>query len=462
VKGRTFRRCACKDAATGRPLNQRCPDLTKRRHGTWAYSVRLDTSAKEGRQLQRAGYATEKEARAALDHVGELVRLAGDDARLRRRIGDLIFDRSKRGGQLPDAEEIRRRLGAGGDVDAPSITVREWLEDWLAGKRRLKESVRRGYRLHLDHYLLPLLGDIRLDRLGVDHISGMFDTIEEWNAEILAAHEEGRAPRLPDDVRARKKHVGIATQHRIRATLRGALNVALRRPGMLTWNPCLAVELPPERRDPARVWSPEQVGRFLDFADVDRLGVLYRVILLRGLRRGEACGLRWSDLDLAAGHATIAQTVLQIGGRIVFDTPKTRAGERKLSLSRDITARLTAARKVRARERLAAGPAWRDHDLVFCREDGRPLAPDRVSAHFRELAAAAGVPVIKLHEGRHTAATLGLESGLDVKVVSDQLGHSTKRITEDLYQHVRMAVHDEAAERVVSLIAGVQRRATGS
>jgi len=426
------------------------------------FSIRIDTAAKTGRLLKRMGYETQGAASDARDHVRQLVKLAGDDAAMRRKIGDLIFERSKRGGQLPDVDEIRRRLGAGVELDAPNVAVRDWLEEWFAGKRKLKASVKRGYRSHLDHYLIPILGEIRLDRLRAEHISGMFDTIEEWNAEILASHEEGRAPHLPDDLRKRKKLVGIATQHRIRATLRGALNAAVKRPGMLAWNPCLAVELPPEKRDPARVWAPEQVAEFFDAADDDRLGLLYRVILLRGLRRGEACGLRWSDLDIASGHVRIAQTVLQIGGRIIFDTPKTRAGERWVSVGKDIARRFKAHRNLQRRERFAAGEAWLDHDLVFCRKDGRPLAPDRVSARFREIAAAAGLPVIKLHEARHTAATLGLEAGIDIKVMSDQLGHSTTRITEDLYTHVRMAVHDQAAEQIVSLIAQHQRKETGS
>lgn len=448
--GSTFKRCGCKDPETGKPYNRRCPDLTKRRHGTWCFDIRIDTTEKIGRRLSRSGHETQGAAMEALDDVRDLLKLAGANDRMRKKIGDMIFERSRFGGELPTVDEVRRKLGAGADPNAPEATVGEWLEEWYAGKRALKLSTKRGYRQHLDHYLIPILGEIPRDRLAVEHIAGMFDTIEEWNEEIRKAQDENRAPNLPDDKRTRHKLVEIATQHRIRATLRNAYNVAVKRPGMIDWNPVLAVELPPETRDPARTWSPEMVVTFLESSAHDRLALLYRIILLRGLRRGEGVGIRWTDLD--DGLVTIAQTILQIGGQIIIDTPKSRAGRRQVSLDSGTVGLIPAHRTRQRRERLAAGEAWQDHGLMFCRQDGRELSPDWVSLHFRELTVAAGLPVIKLHEARHTAATLGLEAGIDIKIVSDQLGHSTTRITQDLYTHVRRAVHDEAAEKVLRFL----------
>src|SRR5690606_25616225 len=131
-----------------------------------------------------------KEAEAALARIRDLVGLAGGDARMSARIGDLIFERSKRRGALPSQADVRRKLGAGADLAAPDATVGEWLEEWLAGKRGRKLSTRTLYRGHIDHYLKPLLGDIPRDRLRVEHIGAMFDTIEEWNTEIRAAQAE--------------------------------------------------------------------------------------------------------------------------------------------------------------------------------------------------------------------------------------------------------------------------------
>jgi integrase len=150
--------------------------------------------------------------------------------------------------------------------------------------------------------------------------------------------------------------------------------------------------------------------------------------------------------------------ILQLGGKIVRGRPKSRAGERWVSLDRESVAGLKAHRTRQKRERLAWGEAYEDNDLVFAREDGSPVPPDYVSRRFRELGVEAGLPRIKLHEGRHTAATLGLEAGLPVKVVSDQLGHANTGITENLYQHVRRRVHEQAAEAVVELLPKRQRR----
>lgn len=452
LTGTTYKRCACKDPETGRALHRSCPDLAKRRHGTWTYDCRIDTTAKRQRRLTRGGFASQREALDALDAVSKLIDLAGGDQRMRERIGDLIVKSTKHGGQLPSAADVRRKLGAGSDLAAPDVTVGEWLDEWLAGKRGKKENTRTLYEGHVEHYFKPLIGDIPRDKLRVEHISAIFDTIEEWNEEIRAAKKEKRKPHLPDDVRKQHRIVNIASQHRILGTLRNAYNVALKRPGMIDWNPCLAVELPPETRDPARVWSPEQVAQFLEHSAQDRLGLLYRIILLRGPRRGEALGLLRTDLAKNPRRAPIRQAILQIAGKIVWDTPKTAAGVRVVSLDSGTAELIPAHLTMLKRERLAAGEAYQDHGLMFCREDGTPLSPDSVSKYFKKLAAAAGVPVIRLHEARHTAATLALEAGVDRKIVSTQLGHSTVRITEDLYTHVRQAVHDEAAETVLNLL----------
>lgn len=451
MKGTTYRRCGCKDPDTGKPYNQNCPDLEKRRHGTWTLDTRIDTTDRDQRRLKRGGYETQKEANTALDHIGDLLKLAGDDKGAARRIGDLIFTR-KRGADLPSIDDVRRKLGAGADLQAPDVTVAEWLEEWFAGKRKLKKSTRTLYRGHLDHYLIPMLGGIARDKLQPSHIAGMFDRIDEWNEELLTAKDEGRAAHLPDDKRKQSRIVGNASQHRVLATLRAAYNAAVKRPGMIDWNPCLAVELPSEERDPARVWSPDQVNAYLDHTAEDRLAVLWRIILLLGPRRGEAIGIREADLDDDNTGATIRQTILEVGGEIIFDTPKSKAGSRRVSFDPETTRMVGERRKQIRREKLAAGEAYQDHGLLLCNEDGTPLRPGGVSYRFQKNSAAAGNPVIKLHEGRHTAATLHLEGGVDIKVVSTKLGHSTTRITQDLYTHVREAVQDKSAGAVVTVL----------
>lgn len=451
MKGSIKRYCFCKDASTGRELGAACALLkTDTKHGEWEYRDRHATTTGV-RPFRRRGFPTKKAAATFRTQVYDLLKLARDDTGTLARIGDLVFVKTRRGGQLPAVDDVRRRLGVGHDLDR-SQTVAEWLNQWYAGKRALRESTARSYRQHLDLYLIPHLGEIPLDRLTAEHIAVLFDTIEEWNAEIEQARTEGRRPVLEGDVRKRAGRCGTATQRRVFATLRNSLNAALKAPRRIDFNPCDSVEMPPEHRDPARVWSPDQVAVFLEWSAGDRLHLLYRLVLLRGLRRGEATGLLWSDVDLDARQLRVTIPILQLGGRLVTSRAKTRAGERTVALDVETAAMLKRHHTAQKRERMQWGSAYEDRGLVFAREDGTPTPPDYVSRHFRELAHFAGLPRIRLHEGRHTAASLALEAGLDVKIVSDQLGHSKTAITQDLYQHVRRSVAGEAAEAVVRLL----------
>jgi len=225
-------------------------------------------------------------------------------------------------------------------------------------------------------------------------------------------------------------------------------------------NVALFVEMPGEHRDPRLVWSPEQVVRFLEFTADDRLGTLYRLILLHGPRRGEAVGARRSAFNHAARELRVTRPILQLGGRLVESRPKTRAGERTLYLDAGTADLIKRESTARLRERLQWGEAYEDNDdLIWCREDGSAYSPDYVSRHFIEMSEKAGLSRIQLHAGRHTAASLALEAGVDIKVVSERMGHSTTTITQNLYQHVRRAVHDKAAEAVVQLLPE-RKRAT--
>jgi hypothetical protein len=203
----------------------------------------------------------------------------------------------------------------------------------------------------------------------------------------------------------------------------------------IPFNPVYMVELEPDVHVAPLTWSPEQVAHFLSFHEDHRMIFLWRLALLRGFRRGELCGMADDDFDDEEGAITVNAALLEIGGKLVWGKPKSKAGERVVGLDDDSVEERRAHRTRRKRERLAVGGPWKDSGLMFTNELGESLRPDRVSALFKELSAEAGLPVIKLHAARHTAATLALEAGVDVKVVSDQLGHSTTTITRDTYTH---------------------------
>lgn len=453
MKGSTFKRCGCKDPGTGKEIGRTCPDLPKRRHGTWGFSIRLDTSTSR-RELRRLGYSTQGAANNALDHVRDLVKLAGDDERLARKIGDMIFGKSRRGGQLPTTDDVRRRLGLGQAPGTAGETFAEAWATWLAGKKRAKRpSYTNGLEQIGRNWLLPVLADVPLDRLRGEHCNAVFERLDAFNEEVEAALEEGRTPNLPGDVRERvQRPTGVATQHRILAALRACLNQCWKKRYVIPFNPAYAVELEPEQRDAPLVWDPEQVAHFLACHGEDRLIAMWRLLLLRGLRRGELAGIPWDDVDLDDATVKVNVTLIQVGGRVVWGRPKSRAGGRTVDLD-DGTVTLLRAHRLKAkRERLAAGPAWRESGRAFTREDGSALSPDWISRRFKTMAREAGLPVLRLHGGRHTAATLMLEAGIDVKIAQEVLGHSTSTITRDTYQHVRRQVHRDAAATVARLL----------
>jgi integrase len=437
------------------PEGQACPRLWRAdgswnsRHGSAALSARIPVTGGTWR-LHWSGYASKADARAAGEAVSRLLDLAGPDAAARAQIGDMIRAAGRSG--LPDPADVARRLGLGLDPGSPGITVAEWLHSWLESRRSIRPSVERGYRQHIDNWLIPHLGAIPLERLTAMHISGLFATIGRFNAQIERQRAEGRALITIDgDVRAQPRIVSAATQRRIMATLRAALNAAVRQRQMI-YNPCAGVELAPAAKTQRQRWTPAQAARFIAVSADDPLGLMFRLAVLRGMRRGELCGLRWSGADLDAGTLLVEHTVLELDGRLTPGTPKTAAGKRRVYLDAETARLLREHRKAQLAERMRAGAAWQDHDLVFCQPDGRPYRPSVVSRRFRALAAEAGVPVITLHEGgRHTAVSMMHDAGVRDDIRMAEAGHADRDV-HARYNHPLDAAHRDAAEQVARLV----------
>src|ERR1019366_1862584 len=244
------------------------------------------------------------------------------------------------------------------------------------------------------------------------------------------------------------------------------------RAGRITGNPACQVRLPPGRRPRARVWTPARVeelqrtgarppvavwtpvqtASFLNAARGHRLHAAFHLIALRGLRRGEAAGLRWPDVDLDGGAAVICQQLQQYGGRLTVCLPKTGHSERVVALDHTTVAVLRAHRMAQQAERAQAGEGYRDSGYVFTCLGGDPMAPDRLSRAFRRLSAEAGLPPVRLHDLRHGAASLALAAGAELKVIQDMLGHASIVLTADTYTSVLPEVARKAAEDTAALI----------
>lgn len=345
--------------------------------------------------------------------------------------------------------EMQRKI-ANGEVVGKSDTVEAYLTRWLAAKASvLKPATISQYRDLSDRFLIPKLGRIKLTELRAAHIEGMLASMEAEataKAEAKKARAEAEGRTLVE-----AKDPGLVTRRRTVAVLSSALASAVKR-RLVTWNVCTQLELPTERAERRPVWDVAETARFLAHVDSDRLAALWRLYAISGLRRGEALALRWSNVDLETGSLRVERTLGEIGGRLIMGAPKTVNGRRTIALDARSVSGLRSHRARQSAERLALGAGYDDSDLVFAREDGHAIWPGTVSARLRVLTAEAGLSLIRLHDLRHTAASLALAGGVDLKTVSANLGHSGIAITADLYAHVLPATARAAAEKVAQLV----------
>jgi integrase len=202
-------------------------------------------------------------------------------------------------------------------------------------------------------------------------------------------------------------------------------------------------------------WDADQARRFLAVASTgSAYGPIWMVALATGMRRGELLGLRWQDVDLERGIVHVRQSAGRVRGKMVLSQPKSRAGKRVIPLQAAVVAALRD-HKVRQNERrLTLGAAWEDHDLVFAAASGRPINPSNLRRDFVTLAKRAGVPMIRIHDQRHTYATLGLSSGASLKALSESMGHAQTSITINTYAHALPHQRREVADKVGDVLFG--------
>lgn len=203
-----------------------------------------------------------------------------------------------------------------------------------------------------------------------------------------------------------------------------------------------------------KVWDATTVGRFLALERDTRYGPVFAFSATTGCRRGEVLGLRWKDVKLDDGFASIRQTITRVGPEVVIAFGSKTGEARRVELDQQTVAVLRSWRAVQAAEQIAMGPGWHDIGLVFTLPDGRPYHPDRYSREFDKRIERHSLPRIRLHDLRHTWATLALQAGVPAKVVAERLGHASTRITLDIYPHVTPTMGRDAADQVAGLIFG--------
>jgi integrase len=319
--------------------------------------------------------------------------------------------------------------GAAGRV----LTVAAWLEHWLDNIAALKvrPSTLQRYRGLVTNQLTPKVGHHRLDRLQPEHLEKMY-------AELLAS---GLAP------------ASVLQAHRV---LSRALKVAMQR-GRVARNACALVDAPSVIRAEVEPLTSDDARAVLRAAVELRNGARWSVALALGLRQGEALGLPWAAVDLDAGTLRVRQALQrQTGKGLVIVAPKSAAGKRTVTLPRPLLDALRQHRTAQLEERLEAANVWQDHGLVFAQPNGRPLDPRSDHRAWRALLTTAGVRPTKLHDARHTAATVMLTMGVPARVVMQILGHSQISLTLGTYSHVMPELAQDAADRVAEALWGTE------
>ena len=285
-----------------------------------------------------------------------------------------------------------------------------------------------GYRTVVRSQLIPKLGNIALAELRPSHV-------QAYNAEALT---DGRVDGKLGGSSARS----VLHHHRV---LSEALSHAVKW-GLVARNVANAVDPPRAERIEMKALAAGGVRRLLGAAQWTPYHPMLHLATYTGMRRSEILGLRWQDVDLNMATVSVVQVMLRLrDGRVVFQEPKTQKGRRLIDLSPTTVLALRAHRERQEADRAMLGVPLAHSDLVFSQPDGSPSLPDTLSHAFNKIAARAGLGGVRLHDTRHTHATLMLRQGVHPKVVQERLGHSTISVTLDTYSHVTPGLQRAAA-----------------
>jgi integrase len=315
-------------------------------------------------------------------------------------------------------------------VDRSRQTVGELLRDWLQtyAQHHVRPTTLEDYETTIRVHIVPALGGIPVQKLTPAHL-------QHFYADKLDA---GHSPRVVELCHLR---LSQALDHAVKL-------------GLVGRNVADAVTPPRVERKEMRTWSAQQVRAFLAVADESAYGPVWPVLLGTGMRRGEALGLRWEDVDFEQGTLRVAQSVVPYKGVGHIQQPKTASARRTMHVAPAVLAALHEHRMRQNERRLALGDAWHDHDLVFAATNGRPLNPNNLSRDYARLVRLAGVPRIRIHDLRHTHVTLALQAGAPPGPVSQRVGHSRTSVTMDLYAHVTADMERAAANAINTAIFG--------
>ena len=328
------------------------------------------------------------------------------------------------------------KMDKGTQVMPSEYTFAQWLDYWYKDiiLPQIEETTAYGYRGMIENYLKPQLGEIRLQKLTARDIQQYYTWLMD---------EKKLSPNT------------VIKHHNL---LTNTLNAAERQE-YITKNPMRAVSPPKKRQREAKFYTPEQLGILLDKAVGTRLELPVFICAYLGLRRGELCGLRWSDVDLEHQTITIENTRTQAGKKEIEKGTKTESSTRTLYLPDTLCDMLKAAKEHQQACRAEYKNAYGDNDYVVVMEDGRPFRPNYLSELFGKFLTDNDLPKIVLHELRHTFASLSNQAGIPAYNIGKALGHSTPATTQKIYTHLLDQTHTQAVEGVAAIADEARRKA---
>jgi integrase len=307
------------------------------------------------------------------------------------------------------------------------LTTGAYLADWLEAVRpTIRPQTFRRYEQYIRLDAVPVIGAVPLSRLSPDHIQRLY-------ANRLGAG------------------LSATSVGHLHSVIHKSLGDAARW-GKVARNVASLVTRPKAKRHEMRVLSPEESRAFLEAANGERLEALLTLAITSGMRQGEILALKWADVSLDAATLAVRATLQRTKDGFDFAEPKTPRSRRQIALTKTAVDALRRHRATQLEERLRQ-PYWHDESLVFASEVGSPIeATNLIRRSFHPLLERAGLPRIRFHDLRHTAATLMLGQGIHPRIASEMLGHSQIAVTLDLYSHVTPTMQRQAVEAMDAVL----------
>lgn len=342
--------------------------------------------------------------------------------------------------------DMVKKINAGEYLEPAKMTVAEFLDQWLEqyAKNNVRKSTYDSCVWVIKKHINPAIGHLTLAKLKPLHIQSML------NQSI--------------------KNLSAASVHKQYAVLRQALDQGIKWQ-VCTSNPCEAVTPPRREKYKGNVLTPVQLQILIDLASGSKTYLPINLAVTCGLRRGEVCGLRWQDVDFEKGLLFVRHSLDWEDSKLKLRPVKTTSSERCVKLPQMMLEDLKKAKRRQAEDKLRAGGLYNDQDYVWAWDDGRPHDPDYLYSTFQKMLKRYNtkiendtalnieqkkekmLPIVRFHDLRHSHATFLLLAGVPVKVISERLGHSTTRVTQDIYSHVLPQMQEQAADEVDKLLA---------